>query len=295
VTDQSTPDRRLAFTAALGAYTFWGLLPLYLKQVSFASPWEVLAQRVLWSVPAAILAVAFFGGFPATLKALRTKGVLPALMLSAVLIAANWTIFVWAVANARVIEGSLAYFITPLLGVAIGVAFFEERLQGLQAAALGVGAIGVIVQGVALGHIPWVSLALAATWSAYGVVRKQAPVPAAGGLLVETLLLAPAAGVLMVILLGQGPLAFQQSSAHAAMLVALGPFTAVPLILFAIAARRLSFIALSLLQYIGPSLQLLTGLAFGEPFTPLRGLSFSLIWVGLALFTWASARARKTA
>lgn len=286
MTDARAAEQRLGFAAALGAYTLWGLLPLYLKKVGFASPWEVLAHRVLWCVPAATLAVAWFGGFKQSWDAVRAKGVLPALALSAVLIAANWTIFVWSVSDGRIIEGSLAYFITPLLSVAIGVAFFGEKLKGLQATALVVAAIGVAVQGIALGHFPWVSLTLAFSWTAYGVVRKQAPVPAAGGLLTETLILVPAAALALWWLANHAPLAFEQGPTQAAMLIALGPATAVPLILFALAARRVSFVSLGVLQYIGPTLQLLTGLMFGESFGPIRAASFVLIWAGLALFTW---------
>jgi chloramphenicol-sensitive protein RarD len=271
----------------------WGLLPLFLKQVSFASPWEILGQRVLWSIPAAAGAVALFGGFAAAFAAFREKGVLRALALSSVLIAANWTIFVWAVANDRVIEGSLAYFLSPLITVAVGVLVFKEQLKGLQLPALIVAAIGVILQGVAIGHVPWVSLSLCASWVAYGVIRKQAPVPAAAGLLAETAFLAVPAAVVLALLARQGPgLAIADSSAHAGLLVLLGPLTAAPLILFALAARRVSFVALGVLQYVGPTLQLLTGLAYGESFGPLRAASFGLIWAGLAFFTWETVFAK---
>jgi chloramphenicol-sensitive protein RarD len=289
-TDQA--EQRLGYACAFSAYLMWGLLPLFLKQLSFANAWEVLGQRVLWSIPAAALMVAFFGGFRTAWRAVQAKGVLPALALSAVLIAVNWATFVWAVGAGRIIEGSLAYFITPLVNVAIGVAFFGEKLKGLQAAAMVLATAGVVVQGVALGAPPWVSLSLAATWAAYGVVRKLAPVPSAGGLLTETLILAPFAGLLLVVLAVQAPLAFSQTPQNALLLALLGPVTAAPLILFALGARRISFVSLGLLQYIGPTLQLLTGLAFGEAFSALRGISFALIWGGIALFTWEALGAK---
>lgn len=278
---------RLGLISAFCAYLIWGLLPLFLKQVGFASPWEILGQRVLWSIPAATIAVALFGGFAAALKTFRQKGVLRALALSSIFIALNWTIFVWAVAEGRVIEGSLAYFLSPLITVLVGVVVFKERLRGLQGLALIVAAFGVALQAAAIGHIPWVSLGLCASWVAYGVIRKQAPVPAAAGLLAETVFLAFPAAVLLWVLAGRGDgLAFADSPAHGALLALMGPLTAAPLILFALSARRVSFIALGVLQYIGPSLQLMTGLAYGESFGPLRALSFGLIWAGLALFTW---------
>jgi chloramphenicol-sensitive protein RarD len=279
-------EHTLGLASAFSAYLIWGLLPLFLKALSFASPWEILAQRVLWSIPAAALAVALFGGFRSSLAALRTKGVMPALILSSALIAVNWAIFVWAVDAGRVIEGSLAYFMTPLVNVAIGVLFFGDKLKGLQGVALGLAACGVVLQGVALGAPPWVSLGLAASWAAYGVVRKLAPVPSAGGLLTETLLIAPFAALLLGFLMQQGPLAFEQGPREALLLALLGPATAAPLILFALGARRISFVSLGLLQYVGPSLQLVTGLAFGEAFSALRGASFALIWAGVALFSW---------
>lgn len=278
---------RLGLLSAFGAYLMWGLLPLFLKQVGFASPWEILGQRVLWSIPAAALAVALFGGFAAAFAAFRQKGVLRALALSSVLIAANWTIFVWAVADNRVIEGSLAYFLSPLITVAVGVLVFKEELKGLQLPALIVAAAGVVLQGLAIGHVPWVSLGLCASWVAYGVIRKQAPVPAAAGLLAETAFLALPAAIMLALLAGQGPgLAFAEGPAQASLLALMGPLTAAPLILFALAARRVSLVALGVLQYVGPTLQLLTGLAYGESFTALRAASFGLIWAGLALFTW---------
>ncbi len=293
-TPNTTPDaqERLGLACAFGAYLIWGTLPLFLKAVGFATPWEILGQRVLWSIPAAALAVALFGGFRQLIGAVQAKGVLRALALSSVLIAVNWTIFVWAVANERIIEGSLAYFMTPLVTVAVGVVFFGEKLKGLQAAALALALAGVVTQAVALGTLPWVSLGLAASWAAYGVVRKMAPVPSAGGMLTETLILAPFAAILLFVLMGQGPLAFSQGPKEAVLLACLGPATAAPLILFALGARRISFVSLGLLQYVAPTLQLFTGLAFGETFSALRGASFALIWLGLALFTWEALFAK---
>lgn len=292
----SAGDRqvRLGLISAFGAYLIWGLLPLFLKQISFASPWEILGQRVVWSIPAGAIAVALFGGFAAAFAAFRQKNVLRALALSSIFIAINWTIFVWAVADGRVIEGSLAYFLSPLVTVAVGVLVFKERLKGLQLLGLIIAGVGVALQGVAIGHVPWVSLGLCASWVAYGVIRKQAPVPAAAGLLAETAFLALPAAALLALLAGQAPtgLTFDDSPLNAGLLVLLGPLTAAPLILFALAARRVSFVTLGLLQYIGPTLQLLTGLAYGESFSPLRAASFGFIWAGLAFFTWETVFAK---
>lgn len=285
--------RRVGLIAAASAYFIWGLLPGFLKLLHFANPNEILAARILFSIPAAALAVAFTGGFRAAWAAWRQPGMVRALTLSAMLVGLNWWIYVWAVANERVIEASLAYFLTPLVNVAFGVALFNERLNRMQVAALSLAAAGVLVQGIALGAPPFVALALCATWSLYGLVRKQAPTPAAAGLLGETLILAaPAAAGLMFLQQSQG-LALTESPLQFWLMALSGPATAIPLILFAFGARRLPFTTLGLLQYIAPSMQFLLGVAYGELLTPLRLASFVLIWGGLALFSWNALRPRK--
>jgi chloramphenicol-sensitive protein RarD len=293
MTSEEAAARRLGLISAASAYFIWGLLPGFLKLLHFADPREILAARILWSLPAAAIAVAFTGGFREAIRALRKPGIMRALALSSVFIGVNWWIYVWAVANAKVIEASLAYFLTPLVNVAFGVALFNERLNRTQIAALTFAAIGVLVQGIALGAPPYVALALCATWSLYGLVRKQAPVPAAAGLMGETLILAaPAVAGLLFLHQTQG-LAATQNATQFWLMALSGPATAIPLILFAFGARRLPFTTLGLLQYIAPSMQFLLGVAFGEPLTPLRLASFALIWGGLALFTWNALRPRK--
>jgi len=278
------------FTAAAVAYTIWGVIPVYLKQLHFASPGEVLANRILWSVPFAALAVAFMGGFAQARDALRTRGVFRALVASAALIAVNWWIYVWAVSSGPVIEASLAYFLTPFVNVAFGMVFFKERLGRVQAVALALAAVGVLVQTLALGAAPVVALALCGSWSLYGLVRKQAPVPAAAGLFVETCLLAAPAAAALMVMAHHAPLGAASGPAAFALLSGTGPITAVPLILFAYGARRLTFATLGLLQFIAPSLQFLIGVAYGEALTPLRLASFALIWIGLALFSLDALR-----
>jgi chloramphenicol-sensitive protein RarD len=286
-------EQRAGFIAAVCAYALWGFLPLYLKLIAFADAREVLAQRIIWCAPAALAAVFALSGWKRGVTeiggALKPR-MLGTLAFSAVFIFLNWWIYVWLVLHARVIEASLAYFLAPLVSVAIGVIFFSERITAAQIAALTLAAIGVVVQGLSLGAPPWMALALCATWSTYAVIRKRAAVPAATGLLVETLVLTPvAAGFLWLVAL-DAPLAITQSTGNAALLVLAGPITALPLMLFAFGARRVTFTALGLMQYCAPTLQFCLGLAFGEPFTPLRAASFALIWIGLILFSWDSLR-----
>jgi chloramphenicol-sensitive protein RarD len=280
------PDARAGFIAALSAYSLWGVLPLYLKFVGFAGPWEILAQRILWSLPAAGAAMLFTGGARETRDAVARPGVFFALCLSAIFIAGNWSIFVWAIANNHVIDASLAYFLTPLVNVAFGVVLFKERLTRLQGVAIALAAVGITAQALAVGAFPWIALSLCASWSAYGLVRKQAPVPAGGGLLVETMVLAPLAALGLWWLAGHGGLAFDDSPPRAVLLMLLGLATGIPLMLFAFGARRLRFSTLGMLQFIAPSFGFLIGVAYGEPVTPLRLAGFGLIWLGLAAFMW---------
>ncbi len=296
-TEASQADRRAGFIAAASAYAMWGFLPLYLKLISFADVREVLAQRIVWAIPAALIAVVAMSGVRKGVReiaAALNPRMLGTLVASAAFIFVNWGIYVYLVLHERVIESSLAYFLSPLVSVAIGVTFFRERINIPQIVALALALAGVIVQGFALGAPPWMALALCATWSVYAVIRKRAPVPAAVGLMIECLAMAPIAFLLFQWAAADAPLAFSENSVQAVLLALAGPVTAIPLMAFAFGARRVSFTALGLLQFLAPTLQFSTGIAFGEPFTLLRGVSFALIWVGLAFFAWDTlTRARK--
>lgn len=284
---------RAGFLAAASAYVMWGFLPLYLKLISFADVREVLSQRILWAIPAAIVAVGVISGVRKGMRELAqalNPRMLATLFASAAFIFMNWGLYVYLVLNERVIESSLAYFLSPLVSVAIGVLFFRERINAPQVAALALALAGVIVQGFALGAPPWAALALCATWQAYAVIRKRAPVPAAAGLLIECLVMAPVALLLLHWAASAAPLAFSASWPHAVLLALAGPVTALPLMAFAFGARRVSFTTLGLLQFLAPTLQFTTGILFGEPFTILRGVSFVLIWAGLGFFAWDTLR-----
>jgi chloramphenicol-sensitive protein RarD len=198
--------------------------------------------------------------------------------------------YVWLVLNERVIESALAYFLAPLVAVGIGVVFFGERIRAAQFLALILAAVGVVVQGLALGAPPWMALALCATWSTYAVIRKRAPVPAATGLLIECVAMAPVAAGIMIWAANEAPLAMMSDWRHGLLLALAGPVTALPLMAFTFGARRVSFTTLGLLQFLAPSLQFATGLLYGEPFTPLRAASFVLIWAGLGFFSWDTLR-----
>jgi chloramphenicol-sensitive protein RarD len=293
----SEAERRAGFIAAASAYVMWGFLPLYLKLLAEIDVREVLAQRILWAAPSAFIAVFLMSGWRPGWREIATAlrpRMIGTLALSACFIFVNWGLYVYLVLTERVIESALAYFLAPLVSVAVGVLFFREKITSPQIIALALALVGVIVQGFALGAPPWLALALCATWSVYAVIRKRAPVPAAVGLLIESLALMPLVVGLLWWASTEVPLGFTTSWSTALLLAVAGPVTAIPLMAFAFGARRVSFTTLGLLQFLAPSLQFTTGIVFGEPFTLLRGLSFALIWAGLAFFSWDTLRRART-
>lgn len=210
--------------------------------------------------------------------------VLRMLALSALFISGNWLLYVWAVANHRVIEASLGYYINPLMFIGFGVFFLGEKLSRLQIAAVALAAAGVASLVIGAGIFPWVSLVLAASFGSYGFVRKTAPVGAMPGLFIETALLAPFAAAFVFYLWRADASHFGGGDLSAdALLISAGPATVAPLVLFALAARRLPLTVMGFLQYIGPTLQLMLGLYYGEPFTKAHAVAFALIWAALAL------------
>jgi chloramphenicol-sensitive protein RarD len=289
----SEAERRAGFIAAASAYMIWGFLPLYLKLLHTVDVREVLAQRILWAAPSALIAVFIMSGWHSGLREIATAlkpRMIGTLAVSACFIFVNWGLYVYLVLHERVIESALAYFLAPLVAVAVGVLFYGEKIRMPQIVALALALIGVVVQGFALGAPPWMALALCATWSAYAVIRKRAAVPAAVGLLIESLALMPLVVGLLWWASTEAPLSFTSDWTMAILLAVAGPVTAIPLMAFAFGARRVSFTTLGLLQFLAPTLQFCTGLAFGESFTPLRATSFVLIWLGLAFFAWDTLR-----
>jgi chloramphenicol-sensitive protein RarD len=276
-----------AFWAALSAYTMWGLLPAFLHLFSSLPPLEVTAQRIVWTVPCAFVAALVLGGT----KSLKvSKKTLLMLALSALLIGGNWLLYVWAVGQNRIVESSLGYFINPLINVAMGVAFFREKLTKWQIAAIALAAAGVLNQTFLVGAFPFVALGLAISFAAYGLVRKLAQVDPAAGLFWESMLLLAPALVAIGWFAKSGLPIMGGSPGMAVLLLTLGPATSIPLILFAIGARGLPFTTLGLLQYLAPTLQFTTGILLGEAFTPGHAITFALIWSGLAIYSFATIR-----
>jgi chloramphenicol-sensitive protein RarD len=281
-----------AFWAALSAYTMWGLLPAFLHLFSALPPLEVTAQRIVWTVPCAFGAAVILGG----VKSLKVSSkTLLLLALSALLIGGNWLLYVWAVGQNRIVESSLGYFINPLINVAMGVAFFREKLTKWQIAAITLAAAGVLNQTFLVGAFPFVALGLAISFAAYGLVRKLAQVDPAAGLFWESVILLAPALVAIWWFAKSGLPIMGGSTNMTLLLLTLGPATSIPLILFAVGARGLPFTTLGLLQYLAPTLQFTTGIVLGEAFTPAHAITFALIWSGLAIYSFATIRAALTA
>jgi chloramphenicol-sensitive protein RarD len=284
--------REQGLAAGVLAYGLWGLFPIYFKAVGFASPVEILAHRVVWAVFVLMGVVRLQGLGGALRETLRPGRGLAFLSVSAVLIAVNWLVYLYAVSTGRILEGSFGYFINPLVSVVLGVVFLGERLDRPTTLAVAFAAAGVAYLALAGRGLPWIAVTLALTFGGYGMVRKVAPVGAVVGLTVETLLLAPLASAYLVLASQAGTLALGSAGlGRDVLLLISGPLTVGPLLLFTGAARRLPLSVLGLLQYLAPTLQLLVGVfLYGEPFTRTRAVGFTCIWIGLAIFVARTLR-----
>jgi chloramphenicol-sensitive protein RarD len=289
-TSTTSLDRRgLGF--GLGAYLIWGFLPLYFLLLAGVTAGEIVADRVVWSLVLLIGILAVAGRFGKLVAVLRTPRTLGLLAISAALISVNWLIYIWAVQNGHVLAASLGYFLNPLVNVLLGVVVLGERLKRMQMAAVALAAAGVAVLASGAGTGLWISLSLAFSFGLYGLMRKIAPVESLEGLTVETALLTPFALAYMAWLASNDALVFGDVPGLTALLVLAGAVTAVPLLLFAGAARLLPYSTLGLLQYLAPTLQFLLAITvFGEAMTPSHIVCFALIWAGLALYVLSSVR-----
>lgn len=277
-------SERDGIAAALGAYVIWGLVPIFFKQLAAVPALEIIAHRVVWSLLLVGALLVVRQGLGAVWNAARNPRTLARAAFGAAMVMTNWLVFVWAVNADRILETSLGYFITPLVSIVLAVLVLGERLRPRQWVAVACACIGVALEGWRVGGLPWVSLALAATFGSYGLLRKQLPVDAAGGLLLETACAAPFALLYLLWLGNAGN--FGGDTANSLLLIASGPVTAIPLLLFAIGARRLPLATLGFLQYTAPSLTFLVAIfLYNEPMNLARLLAFVAIWAGLALYT----------
>ena len=280
----------------LGAYALWGVLPLYFKALAHVRATEIVAHRILWSLIFLGALATLWRKWPLIRAALGNRRVALTLMLTAILIGINWLVYIYAVVSGHVLEGSLGYYLNPLVNVLLGVFLLKEKLSLLQKAAVFLAGAGVAILAFGAGGAIWISLTLAASFAVYGFLRKVAPVESLEGLSIETLFLAPLA-LGWVLWLGQaGDSAFLDSRLTDLLLILGGALTAIPLLLFTAAAKRLPYSTLGFLQYVAPSIQfLLAVLVFGEPLTRAHLVCFAAIWIALAIFVGEGLRTGRAA
>ena len=294
----ATEHPRTGLWAALGAYLIWGFLPLYLILVRSVPAMEFVGWRIIWTLPLCLLIVAVRKQLPQLRAALSNPRTMGWLLLSATLIAVNWVVYVWAIQSNYVYAASLGYYINPLINVLLGTLLLKERLSRAQWAAVALAAVGVsLLLGGALTTL-WISLTLALSFGTYGLIRKQVDVGALPGLTIESLvLLVPASFVAFYYAGTPAGSAFAQETSLSLAIMLGGALTAFPLLMFAIAAKRLPYSTLGFIQFLAPSIVFLLGLTvFGEELKPVQAACFACIWAAAAIFVWdLVARSRKPA
>jgi len=271
---------------ALVAYVLWGVFPVYFKLVQAVPPTEVLVHRIVWAVPFGALILHFRKQWPEVRQAFASPATLFWLALAALFISANWFIYIWAVQQEEVLQASLGYYINPLMYVIVGVLFLKERLRRPQIISVLLAAIGVSYLTIRGGQFPFVAVSLALLFTLYGVIRKQVAVGAMPGLFIETLLLFPFAMAWLGWLMTTQQAEFASGSVSISLLLVLaGPLTVVPLMMFAVAARRLTLTVIGFMQFIAPTLQFIVGIFYGEVLTPAHLVCFGCIWAAVAIFS----------
>ncbi len=285
--DQQANNTQRGVILALGAYTMWGIAPIYFKSLQHVSPLEILSHRVIWSFFFLAGLIFFTKSWGRIRAVLRKPKTLLILVATALLVGSNWLIFIWAVNNNYMLDASLGYYINPLLNVILGMFFLGERLRPLQWLAVALAACGVAVQLIQFGSLPLIALALAASFGLYGLLRKKINLDAGTGLFMETCILLPLASI-YVLLIADSPTADWAANPASTnlLLIAAGVVTTVPLLCFTGAATKLKLSTLGFFQYIGPSLMFLLAITvYGESFTADKGYTFAFIWGALVLFS----------
>jgi chloramphenicol-sensitive protein RarD len=282
---------------ALGAYLIWGFLPLYLMLVQSVPPFEFVGWRIIWTLPLCLLIVAFRRQFPELLAALKSPKSLLALLASSVLIGINWFVYIWAIMEGEVYATSIGYYLNPLLNVLLGTMVLGEKLSKRQWLAVSIAAVAVALLAAGALTSLWISLSLGFSFGLYGLVRKQVAVGSLPGLTIESAILLPVAIAIAAWYAAspQGS-AFGQDAWISGLIVFSGVVTAVPLLMFAIAARRMDYSTLGFIQYLSPTIVFFLGLfVFHQPLAPAKLGSFLLIWVAVAIFVWDLWAKRKAA
>lgn len=290
----SQADTKSGLLSGVIAYTIWGLFPIYFIAIKHVPTLEIVGHRILWSIPFGFLILLFRKQVIETVSIFRKPKIIALLALAAFTMAANWGVYIWAVQQDQIFQGSLGYYINPLTYVLVGVVFFKETISRLQIFAIALACIGVAILTFHGGVFPWIAMVLVTTFTIYGILRKQIAVGAMPGLFVEILTLLLPALILLAYMAKSDMLAWGNGGWELnALLLLAGPLTVLPLLAFAFAARRISLSALGVLQYIGPTLQFALAVYYGEAFTAAHAWCFGFIWLGVGVFTFDAIQISK--
>ncbi|EDP57846.1 EamA family transporter RarD [Vibrio sp. AND4] len=292
MTPEEQQRARQGILLAVGAYTMWGIAPIYFKSIAEVSPLEILSHRVFWSFFLLAALLHFGRQWRSVRDIIKNKTKMVYLISTAILVGANWLIFIWAVTSNHMLDASLGYYINPLINVILGMVFLGERLRKLQWFAVVLATCGVLVQLIVFGSVPVVAIALAMSFGCYGLLRKKVSVEAQTGLFIETLVMLPAASIFLFFIANTPTSNMVENPWQLnTLLIAAGVITTLPLLCFTGAATRLKLSTLGFFQYIGPSLMfLLAVLIYGEPFTSDKAITFAFIWGALVVFSFDGLR-----
>ncbi len=291
IQESEEEQRRNGLAAALIAYSIWGFLPVYFKLVQTVPALEMLAHRIVWSVPFGAAIVLLRRQFPEVKRALTHKRTLLFLLLSASFVSVNWFLYIVTIQRGEIFQASLGYYINPLMYVAVGVLFLGEKLRRFQLAAIILAAIGVAVLTFSGGMFPWIAIALAMSFTFYGVIRKQVVVGAMAGLFIETMFIVPFAVFYLVALSQAGEAVLASADTSTILLLSLsGPLTVLPLLFFAIAARRLPLTTIGMMQFMAPTINFAVAIYYGEVLTVAHIICFTCIWLAISLFIYDAWR-----
>ncbi len=294
--DSARETARRGLLFGFVAYALWGVLPIYFKAIDEVAAIDIVAHRVLWSLPFLALLLWFSGGVAEVRRVLRQRRTMALLTLTAVLIAINWLLYVYAVTSGHILAGSLGYYLNPIANVLLGRFILKEPLSRLQWGAVVLAGAGIAALAAgALGQL-WISLTLCVTFATYGLLRKIAPVDSIAGLTVETAILSPVAALWLAWGIASGSPSFGATGTETLLLILAGIVSTTPLLLFTAAARRLRYSTLGMLQFLAPTLQFILAVwLYGEPFTTAHAIAFGAIWIALLLYVTALARQARPA
>lgn len=285
-TERQSVDAKVGVLCAIAAYSMWGIAPLYFKQLTIIPAAEILMHRVVWSVLLLVVFIAGLKQWPKVTSALRNRKVMQVLFVAGLLLGANWLLFIWAINNNHILDASLGYYINPLINVFLGRLFLGERLRRYQKLAVILALAGVTILVFSYGHVPWIALVLAGSFSVYGLLRKRVAVDSLPGLFIETLMLSPLAlGYWILFGTEYSQLTTNPMSLNL-LLFAAGIVTTAPLLCFTAAARRIMYSTLGFFQYIGPTLMFVLAVyLYDEPLEEARLVTFGFVWLALLVFS----------